>query len=136
MKLQPKHLKGYLKNLTQEEASELLIALAKSTDGISFDTLINMMQTFKASDMTELNVDPDLLKRISYRQSKTRLEMKTPKIIKFIRTNQNLVAFLMLGWFIFFGLASAFALHSGYFLKGFIFLSLSISLPYLTLKIK
>ena len=136
MKLQKKHLRGYLKNLTQEEASELFIALAKSTDGISFDTLIYMMQTFKASDMTELNIDPVLLKRISYKQSKTRLEMKTPKLIKFIRTNQNLVAFLMLGWFIFFGLASTFALHSGYFFRGFIFLSLSISLPYLTLKIK
>lgn len=73
MKLQPKHLKGCLKNLTQEEASELFIALAKSTDGISFDTLINMMQTFKASDMTELNIDPGLLKRISYKHSKTRL---------------------------------------------------------------
>lgn len=95
-----------------------------------------MMQTFKASDMTNLYIDPDLLKRINYKQSKTRLEMKTPKLIKFIRTNQNLVAFLMLGWFMFFGLASAFALHSGHFFKGFIFLSLSISLPYLTLKIK
>lgn len=136
MKLQPKHLKGYLKNLTQDEASELFIALAKSTDGISFDTLINMMQTFKASDMTELNIDPALIKRINYKQSKTRLEMKTPKLIKFIRTNQNLIAFLMLGWFMFFGLASAFALHSGHFFNGFIFLSLSISLPYFTLKIK
>ena len=136
MKLQPKHLKGYLKNLTQEEASELFIALAKSTDGIHFDTLINMMQTFKASDMTELNIDPDLLTEINYKQSKTSLEMKTPKLIKFIRTNQNLVAFLMLGWFIFFGLASAFALHSGYFFKGFIFLTIGISLPYLTLKTK
>lgn len=133
MTLQPKHLKGYLKNLTQEEASELFISLAKSTDGISFDTLINMMQTFKASDMTELNVDPDLLKRINYKQSKTRLEMKTQKIIKFIRTNQNLVAFFMLGWFIFFGLASAFALHSGHFFKGFIFLTIGISLPYFIL---
>lgn len=136
MKLQKKHLKGYLKNLTQEEANELFIELVKKTDGISFDTLINMMQTFKASDMTELNIDPDLLKRISYKQSKTRLEMKTPKIIKFIRTNQNLVAFLMLGWFIFFGLASVFALHSGHFFKGFIFLTIGISLPYLTLKTK
>lgn len=136
MKLQPKHLKGYLKNLTQDEASELFIALAKSTDGISFDTLINMMQTFKASDMTELNIDPALIKRINYKQSKTRLEMKTPKLIKFIRTNQNLIAFLMLGWFMFFGLASAFALHSGHLFNGFIFLSISISLPYFTLKIK
>ena len=136
MELQQKHLKGYLKNLTLAEVDDLYVALAKSTDGISFDTLINIMQTFKASDMTELNIDPDLLKRISYKQSKTRLEMKLPKLIKFIRTNQNLVAFLMLGWFIFFGLASAFAMHSGHFFKGFIFLTIGISLPYLTLNIK
>lgn len=136
MELQQKHLKGYLKNLTLAEVDELYVALAKSTDGISFDTLINMMQTFKASNMTELNIYPDLLKRISYKQSKTILEMKTPKIIKFIRTNQNLVAFLMLGWFIFFGLASAFAVDAGDLKKVALFWALAFSLPYLILKIK